>query len=875
MAFNPFHSFRKHQKAVFAGLTIICMLTFVLASGVSGKGGDFFGEVGNWFGARNRGNDVGKLYGHRLDARELQMLRLQRRTANDYMATAIIQFAHNNLFEKVFDALSFTKERKQSELMGLRMAQQQAFQVAGAQQQFLRDWFRQQYLQKFQQYYMQLQQQEFTLASAKNTSEAERVQKLMTALQAARMQVDWLLQVPKDPLYPRDNLYFGGSTSVDGLVDFMIWRHQADELGIHLTDEDIVNAIRDETLGYLTSQDDRIILSSLSRDALNDAESIRHALGEEFRVRLAQAAMVGYDPDGIGTTPAAVTPYLLWEYYRQNRTEFSVQMLPVQISKFVSQVKAKPTDDDLKSLYEKYKDQEYAPDRDTPGFKQPREIKVQWIDFSKDAQTYRTEARNLLLSQAAACVSNPTLGMAWGAAFLKEYENTARPQAFNRKWGDPLIGKLSEPGFALDMYLYRDLQRPETIASTVALAANGNGFNAAFGLPARAFAREAKELAPYVEQEARRRAPVAAAFLGAGCTTPAALAIAGVAFAADAEDQYMPLALMNRELTRTLEDKFAETLAKSGENAFKEGLEKVRKDSGTQKGKFAAAAAEYVKKQIETHKWQHGESKRLDDYYNIGQDEGLKPLKDAYLVQFLGTDPKGKEFGDQFFRNYVAGGKEDTKLYTPKGSSVSIGDKSFLFWLTEDVPPKVLPFEVAKNKVQEAWYLKEARPLAEKAAEEIAQKARKGGNPVPELVDAAKGQPLVSLDSIARQTMDKNMRADVGTSYQAYQFPADKVEYLGKDSLEKILDLKQVGDVTVLANGPKDTYYVAAVTHRNEPTPSSSEFRDGGLLPRLEEQRRLTYRRAVLERLHARAGLEIYPEGRRLVEEKGSIPQDE
>ncbi|HEV3082245.1 MAG TPA: hypothetical protein VGY66_20850, partial [Gemmataceae bacterium] len=265
----------------------------------------------------------------------------------------------------------------------------------------------------------------------------------------------------------------------------------------------------------------------------------------------------------------------------------------------------------------------------------------------------------------------------------------------------------------------------------------------------------------------------------------------------------------------------------------------------------------------------------LDDYYNIGQDEGLKPLKDAYLVQFLGTDPKGKEFGDQFFRNYVAGGKEDTKLYTPKGSSVSIGDKSFLFWLTEDVPPKVLPFEVAKNKVQEAWYLKEARPLAEKAAEEIAQKARKGGNPVPELVDAAKGQPLVSLDSIARQTMDKNMRADVGTSYQAYQFPADKVEYLGKDSLEKILDLKQVGDVTVLANGPKDTYYVAAVTHRNEPTPSSSEFRDGGLLPRLEEQRRLTYRRAVLERLHARAGLEIYPEGRRLVEEKGSIPQDE
>jgi hypothetical protein len=133
----------------------------------------------------------------------------------------------------------------------------------------------------------------------------------------------------------------------------------------------------------------------------------------------------------------------------------------------------------------------------------------------------------------------------------------------------------------------------------------------------------------------------------------------------------------------------------------------------------------------------------------------------------------------------------------------------------------------------------------------------------------------VILDGIARKTMDKNTRADVGISYQPYQFPADKLEYLGKDPLEKILDLKQVGDVTVLANGPKDTYYVVAVTHRNEPAPSSTEFRDGGLLPQLEEERRKTYRRAVLERLHAQAGLEIYPEGRRLVEEKGSIPQDE
>ena len=33
MAFNPFHSFRKHQKVIFAVMTIICMFVFVLQFG--------------------------------------------------------------------------------------------------------------------------------------------------------------------------------------------------------------------------------------------------------------------------------------------------------------------------------------------------------------------------------------------------------------------------------------------------------------------------------------------------------------------------------------------------------------------------------------------------------------------------------------------------------------------------------------------------------------------------------------------------------------------------------------------------------------------------------------------------------------------------
>src|SRR2546429_403645 len=103
MAFNPFHGFRKHQKAVFSGLTIICILPFVLSSGVSGltrdAGGDFFSEMTSWFGGRGRTTGVAKLYAGRVEQAQITLLRAQRRTADSYMTSAIVH-AHNNLFDK-------------------------------------------------------------------------------------------------------------------------------------------------------------------------------------------------------------------------------------------------------------------------------------------------------------------------------------------------------------------------------------------------------------------------------------------------------------------------------------------------------------------------------------------------------------------------------------------------------------------------------------------------------------------------------------------------------------------------------------------------------------------------------------------------------
>src|SRR5207249_3374930 len=83
MAFNPFHAFRKHQKVIFAIMTIICMIVFVFQFGM----GDPFTRVLGWLGAsRGRGQVVATIYGSKVYETDLDRLRQDRETANNFIA---------------------------------------------------------------------------------------------------------------------------------------------------------------------------------------------------------------------------------------------------------------------------------------------------------------------------------------------------------------------------------------------------------------------------------------------------------------------------------------------------------------------------------------------------------------------------------------------------------------------------------------------------------------------------------------------------------------------------------------------------------------------------------------------------------------------
>src|SRR5262245_45968695 len=99
MAFNPFHTFRKYSKTMFAILTIVCMFIFVLSSGL--KRGDFFSDFPSYFGGGgSKYPEVGRLDGKRIDVRQLMELRRQREAANVYMFS-LVQGAQSKVLERL------------------------------------------------------------------------------------------------------------------------------------------------------------------------------------------------------------------------------------------------------------------------------------------------------------------------------------------------------------------------------------------------------------------------------------------------------------------------------------------------------------------------------------------------------------------------------------------------------------------------------------------------------------------------------------------------------------------------------------------------------------------------------------------------------
>src|SRR5262245_55706106 len=241
MAFNPFNWFRKHQKVIFAGLTILCMIVFIFQFGA----GDPFTRALAWFGGgRAAGDVVTTMYGKKVYEGDLTRMERQRTIANQFILSAVSRGQ-----EKARQAI-LEKELKSpgadSPLAGLDRVLQgiperlNTLRSRPQQQRELLQIFQMTINEDFK----RLEEIATRDQVKENRARLDVVERVARILGFQR----WRFFEPP-PQGLAQPLYFGGGTKLDDLLDFKLWLDQAGALGIKLTDADVLKEIVAEAAG--------------------------------------------------------------------------------------------------------------------------------------------------------------------------------------------------------------------------------------------------------------------------------------------------------------------------------------------------------------------------------------------------------------------------------------------------------------------------------------------------------------------------------------------------------------------------------------------------------------------------------------------------
>lgn len=833
MAFNPFRRMRKHQKTIMAALVMLSMVTFVLMGSNFG-GGDFFSNLAHTFTGTARATDVANLYGKEVTGQQLQRVRKQREIAHYYMQRAT-EIAANHRVEAIRKTLGKGPQAQQALVQHVRSDPD-------------------------------LNQLGDRLRSGKE-----------------------------------GRPYFGGDISTEGILDFLIWKHQADRLGIYLQELDVNVEVTRLTLNLFTQDDSRTLVREMMRDPQFKnfwSEGILIAsLTDEFRVRMAQNVLTGYEPGSIDRVAAPVTPAEFWNFYKDNRTSVEVGLLPVRVEDFVSQVKEKPTEEELKELYTKYKDRAYNPESPEPGFKRPQRIRVEWLGAGADLPYYK----QLAADSAPLIETVPHLLAAFGGpvatgsnlALARKLDERLNRKYEELKWRQYRNASLSDFYWFAPYPMHKSsFREPGDVAAwlgqSLALAgtpaASLSAISTAEGLAIR---REITQRLLFDMTLSLFRGP-----------QPSPLAAAALTVHGTPQHEFLPL--------EEVKDELREKIAADQTHQVRNFVIKTVKDEIDQLAKKdKKSVAKYVAETAKKYHLHLGQTTGLRGEYEdpIANDPGMAPLLAAY-VRPPSDHPNGKGFGELFFPPPRFGMEQPWETYSvkqwPDGFLAESADTVFLYWKTEDQPAKIVPLSdpAVRQQVERAWRFRKARELVQKEAEQLAAQVRqeKGDRRKLEDLAAKRKTTLIQLPPLAKLDRQQTMGGNSAYEYVRPYIPEDRLPHVqapdpfGLGSLgrnrsspfaDKLVNLgdKPVGDTLVLPDLPETTYYVAVLLQKFEPTwnefyhvyqdSSSTAFRKDPLMGLFEEERQFKYRMDFLTRLREDAKLDIHGEAAKRMDGQG------
>ncbi len=812
MAFNPFHAFRKHQKPLLAALAIFCMLMFVMSSGL-GRG-DAVYQAMDFFGiSRGKGPLVATLHGKKVTEGDLARLRRDRELASNFLFLVAHQSAVNK-FQAVANEgrKSDGKENPAVSPEISRLASICAFVNQDSK-------FRQAFGDPHEIYLNGLKivrDEKLRLGFGPN-SNPEAVQ-TVDELERALAFEAWAT----DPQRPRREYYFGGNPETAQLLDFILWEQQADRLGVVLTEADLIAAVNHEGLDQNlvtppTLNGDPFVRTYLERGSEvrgATAEQLRQALTREFRYFLARAAVLGEEggaravrTSAVPQMPAAPTPRQFLEWYVAQRTTLKVAMLPVPVEAFVDRVQEKPSEQALKALYEQYKGDEPVPDRQTPGFKEPRRVRVETVDARPDSPFYQNAARAQALTSSVARQTAPVAAGLFGGPLVAA-ASALWPLAYNPLESEYRIyagemRSMIRNGQSIGVDL-RD-RRP-LYAGTVAQALGAT--------PAGPLSAATGAVAGEVFYRLGH-ATVAASLVGASAGNNP---LAGMGLPYPYWNTLQPPEQVESTLFDRVVNGLAPRLVTNNLVTVATEVQKLKNRPDDERAYIAKAVKDYG---LTEHLMGRAETR-----FQLDKDPALAALRDAVAAEDAANAVEGARPVD--VSRVVLGGP--TGVYEPQRFPPDRWDfvkEPFLWWRVEDLQSHERAFDAVRGQVEAAWRLEKARALAREEAKRIDAEVRKNVEANRSAAEAVRvlrehGRDF-ELTDVARLLPMETPRADISQPYRPYSPPRERIEYPLPDLVDRLMALKKPGDSLVVRDKPAKTFYVAVLQERSDPIGSTDK----------------------------------------------------
>jgi hypothetical protein len=535
------------------------------------------------------------------------------------------------------------------------------------------------------------------------------------------------------------------------VVDTILLAKEAEKNGIVVSNAAINQFLSEWTNDLVRPETFNGIVNQIGGRMGVSQQDVFEALRTVLMARRMESLLVG----GVGFEGAP--PGWRWDYYRRLEQGATIETVPVVVEKFVDKL-PEPAEPALRAFFEKYKDELPAARSPDPGFRQPHRARYDYL-VAKAGMFQDDEKKKVTDEQINAFYEERK-------AALYKVKPADDATATGAKDGEPAAEKTKEndestPGPAPEA---KPADKPD--GKDGAATDRVRATPVAFRQPAKAEGEKAEAAADKPAEATEKKD--------------------------DAAD-FQPLDKVRDDIIERLTNAAVEKRIAAIYDAVKTDVAKYAESLALWEvagdGAGPAPVGPDVKKIAATQGLEGGTS----DLVNATQafaDGGIGGSFEFAVSREFGV--RQQRWIDTIFGS-------NAQSLQPVTSRDVEGNR-YLSWKTEDQPEFTPSFQSARDDVLRAWRIVEARPLARKAAEEIATEAKAGKT--LEQIAAARGG--LEVEKAGPFTWLTRGTAPFGSAPELSQ--PEGLAMPGDEVMRAVFDLEP-GQTAVAFNEPKTVCY--------------------------------------------------------------------